>query len=136
MAMTPEQAMQMYYADKRAVELAEGECAAKCAKPKERMKLLLQWMETYTHQMGLKNLPVDGLGTGYFTTHLSAVVANPAEFRGFVEANNAWDLVELRAASKSIKSYIDGNNAPVPGVSFSAVQVFKVRAANSTSEKE
>lgn len=134
MAMTPEQAMQMYYAEKRSVELAEGECAMKCAKPKERMKLLMQWMETYTHQMGLKNLPVEGLGTGYFTTHLSAKVANPSEFRSFVETTNQWDLVELRAASKSIKSYIDGHNTPVPGVSFSQVQVFKVRAANEKEE--
>lgn len=136
MAMTPENAMRLYYASKREVELAEGECAAVCAKPKEKMKLLMQWMETYTHQQGLKNLPVDGLGTGYFTTHLSATVANPSEFWDFVKTSNAYDLVETRASSKAVKSYIDGNNAPVPGVSFSQAQVFKVRAASSTSEKE
>lgn len=136
MAMTPESAMRLYYAEKRVVELAEGECAAKCAKPKEKMKLLMQWMETYAHQMGLKNLPVDGLGTGYFTKHVSATVANPGAFWDFVKENQAWDLVETRAAAKAVESYINGNNAPVPGVNFNATQVFKVRAANSSSEKE
>jgi hypothetical protein len=122
--------MGKYYEAKRAVEIAEGDCAARCAKPKEVMKVCLQWMETYALQQGLKNLPVVGLGTGYFTTHLSATVANPTEFWDFVKTNNAWDLVETRASSKAVKSFIDGNNAPVPGVNFSATQIFKVRAAN------
>lgn len=134
--MTPENAMRLYYAERRAVELLEGECAEKCAKSKEKMRLLMQWMEAYTHQQGLKNLPVDGVGTGYFTTSLSATVANPAEFWDFVKKNQAFDLVENRASAKAVKSFIDGNNAPVPGVSFSATQIFKVRAANATSEKE
>ena len=79
------------------------------------------------------NLPVEGIGTGYWTTILSAKVANPAVFWEFVKENNAYDLVENRASSKAVKSYIDGHNLPVPGVNFSQTEVFKVRAVN---EKE
>jgi hypothetical protein len=133
MNMTPENAMRLFYAEKRAVELLEGQCALDCAKSKEKMKLLMQWMETYTLQQGLKNLPVADLGTGYFTTFSSAKVANPEQFRGFVLENKAYDLMEVRAAAKAVESYIKANNAPVPGVSFNQVQVFKLRSVN---EKE
>lgn len=126
-------AMELYMKCRREQELIEGETKTKLAPLKEKMGLLLQWMETKARDEGLKNVPVEGVGTGYWTTIMSAKVANPGVFWDFVKQNQAFDLVETRASSKAVKSYIDGNNVPVPGVSFSQIEVFKVRAAN---EKE
>ena len=134
--MDYERAMSLYMKERRTVELLEGELAKSVAPHKEKMNLLLQWMETKALADGLKNVPVDGVGTGYWTTHSSAVVANPAEFWNFVKSQQAFDLVETRASSKAVKSYIDGHHAPVPGVSFSQTQIFKVRAASSSDNKE
>lgn len=128
-------AMTLYMKCRREQELIEGECTVKLVPVREKMQALLQWMETKALSEGLKNVPVAGVGTGYWTVHTSATVANPAEFWDFVKKNQAFDLVETRASSKAVKSYMDGHNAPVPGVNFGQTQVFKVRAAN-TKEKE
>lgn len=124
-------AMSLYMDCRRQKELIEGEAAVRLAPIKEKMALLLDWMEVKAQSEGLKNVPVAGVGTGYWTTHMSAVVANPGEFWSFVKKNDAFDLVETRASSKAVKSYIDGHNAAVPGVTFGQTQIFKIRAANS-----
>lgn len=134
--MDYENAMTLFMKCRRDMELIEGECAVKIAPLKEKQQALLQWMEAKAMADGLKNVPVLGVGTGYWATHMSATVANPTEFWDFVKRNQAFDLVETRASSKAVKSYIDGNNAPVPGVNFSQVQVFKIRAANSTTKEK
>jgi len=123
-------AMTLYMKCRREYELIEGECAVKLTPVREKQQALLQWMEAKAMSEGLKNVPVAGVGTGYWTTHLTATVANPTVFWDFVKQNEAFDLVETRASSKAVKSYIDGHNAPVPGVNFGQTQVFKVRAAN------
>lgn len=132
--MNYEVAMALYMKCRREKELLEAETAVKLAPVNEKMKLLLQWMEVKAISEGLKNVPVEGIGTGFFTTHLSATVASPDTFWTFVKENEAWDLVETRASSKAVKSYIDGHNAPVPGVNFSQTQVFKIRAASDKKE--
>ena len=82
-----------------------------------------------------EHVKVEGVGTGYWQTALKASVANPSLFWEHVVEHKAYDLVENRASAKAVKSWIDGHNTPVPGVNFSQIEVFKVRAANS-SEKE
>ena len=133
--MDYETAMTRYMNCRRTVELIEGKASEEAAPYKEKMQALMQWMEAAAHKDGLKNVPVAGVGTGYWTAHMSATVANPTAFWDFVKENQAYDLVETRASSKAVKSFIDGNNAPVPGVNFTQSQVFKIRAA-STSDKE
>jgi len=134
MKLDYESAMTLYYKSKREVDLAEGECAAKIAPHKAKMKALVEWIEAKALLDGLKNVPVEGLGTGYWTTHLSAKVANQTEFWEHVKSTGNYSLVETRASSISVKDYINSHNAPVPGVSFSQTQVFKIRAANQKSE--
>jgi hypothetical protein len=133
--MDYESLMTRYMQARRKVDLIEGEAATAAAQSKEIMKMCLQVMEAKALDDGLKNVPVKGIGTGYFTTILSATVANPSEFKQFVKENDAWDLIENRASSTAVKSYIEGNNAPVPGVSFSQTQVFKIRSASSTRKE-
>ena len=133
--MDYESLMTRYMQARRKVDLIEGEAATAAAQSKEIMKMCLQVMEAKALDDGLKNVPVKGIGTGYFTTILSATVANPSEFKQFVKENDAWDLIENRASSTAVKSYIEGNNAPDPGVSFSQTQVFKIRSASSTRKE-
>lgn len=133
--MDYESLMTRYMQARRKVDLIEGEAATAAAQSKEIMALCLQVMEAKALEDGLKNVPVKGIGTGYFTTILSATVANPSAFKQFVKENDAWDLIENRASSTAVKSYIEGNNAPVPGVSFSQTQVFKIRSASSTRKE-
>ena len=133
--MDYERAMTLYMKCRREVELIEGEMAKATALPKEKMLALAQWMEAKALQDGLKNVPVTGVGTGYWTTALSASVANPAAFWDFIKENQAFDLVETRAKATAVKSFIEGHNTPVPGVNFAQTKIFKIRAANQ-SDKE
>lgn len=133
--MDYEKAMSLYMKCRREMELIEAEAATKVSPLKEKMGLLLQWMETKANMDGLKNVPVEGVGTGYWTNSTSATVADPSVFWGFVKENQLFDLVETRASSKAVKSYIDAYDAPPPGVNFSQVRVFKVRAATSGKEE-
>jgi len=133
--MDYETAMKRYFNAKRAIDLIEAEAAEKAKPEKEKMMLLAKWMEAKALEDGLKNVPVKGVGTGYWAVSTSATVANPEAFWNFVRENQAWDLVENRASSKAVKSFIDAHNAPVPGVNFGQIQVFKIKTA-SLSEKD
>ena len=133
--MDYQRAMELYMRCRREVELEEGAVAKKVAPLKEKMALLAQWMEAKGLQDGLKNIAIAGVGTGYWTTALSASVANPEAFWSFVKENQAFDLVETRAKATAVKSFIEGNNAPVPGVTFAMTKIFKIRAANSSDRE-
>lgn len=128
-------AMTHYMTCRRDLDLVESEFADRTAPIKAKMQLLSDWMAAKAQQEGLKNVPVVGLGTGYFTTKMSASVANPEEFWKFVKEKQRYDLVETRAASKAVKDFIEETNTPVPGVTFAQTQVFKIRAPTQ-SDKE
>ena len=129
MAMDYNKAMTLYFQCRREVEVIEGELAAKMKPLKEKMVLLTQWIEEKAKLDGLKNVSVDGLGTGYWTTTNSAKVNNRTAFKEFCEKNDLWDLMEIRAASAQIKDHIDRTNTVPAGVSFGQVQVFRIKTA-------
>jgi len=122
-------AMTLYFQCKREKELIEGEMAAKIKPLNEKMQLLTQWIEEKAKKDGLKNVAVDGLGTGYWTTTNSATVANRTAFKEFCEKNDLWDLMEIRAASAQIKSHIDKTNMVPAGVNYKQIQSFRIKSA-------
>jgi hypothetical protein len=136
MDMTYEKAMRKYFTLKRQVDLIEGETKAKVAPLKENMALLSQWLEAKGQEQGLKNIAVDGVGTGYWSTHINSSVADRDVFFGFVKENEAWDLLETRASKTAVKSYIEAHNQSVPGVNFSQVQVFNIRQASAKDKSD
>ena len=85
------------------------------------------WFAIKAQEDGLKTIPTL-CGTVYWSTHHTASVAEPSVFRQFVIENQAWDLMETRAAKLAVKSYIDGHEGVAPpGVNFSSVKVFNLR---------
>lgn len=129
-------AMKLYFDCKREVELIEAEAASKAANAKEKIKTLMQWMELKAREEGLKNVPVEGIGTGFWKTVTSAKVANRTEFRDFCQKNELWDLMEIRAASTEVKRYIDKHNAPPNGVTFGQTSIFQIRSASEKAKDD
>ena len=127
--MTYDKAMKLYFKHKAEADIIEAEVKEKLKPHKEKMEVLLAWMEEKALKDNFKNVPVQGVGTGYFTTKSSASVADREVFFNFVREHGYWDLLQARATEKAVESYIDANNEPVPGVSFSKVQVFRIRRA-------
>ena len=129
MALDYHKAMTLYFQCRREKELIEGEMASKIKPLNEKMQLLTQWIEEKAEQEGLKNVPVEGLGTGYWTTTNSAKVSNRTAFKEFCEQNDLWDLMEIRAASAQVKDHIDKTNVVPAGVTFSQMRTFRIKAA-------
>lgn len=131
-----EKAMRLYFKCKREVDLIEGKAKAEITPIKEKMAMLSEWLETKGREEGLKNIGVEGVGTGYWTTHKSASVADREVFFNFVKETEAWDLLETRASKLAVESYIEGNKQEVPGVNFSQIQVFNIRQASTKDVAE
>lgn len=102
--------------------------AAKKVAELEKLKVDIEnWFALRAQEEGLQNIPTTA-GTAYWSTIGSASVAEPSVFRQFVIDNGAWDLMETRAAKLSVKSYVEAHGAPPPGVNFSSIKVFNLRA--------
>jgi hypothetical protein len=108
------------------------EAAAKKAKAelKAKMSVIEGWFLQEAVKHGLKDIPTTH-GTVYWSRHHSAKVDSRDNFLHYVEANKAWDLLEVRASKMAVKSFIAAHNTPPPGVTYSTVQVFNLRAAGS-----
>lgn len=110
-----------------ALERAHKEAKAKLT---ERLVALENWFTAKAQEDGLETIKTPH-GTGYWSTHNTATVASREEFFAFCKEHDAWDLVESRASKTGVKSFIEGNGAPPPGVNFSSARVFNFRKATS-----
>lgn len=96
----------------------------------ERLLALENWITAKAQEDGLETIKTP-LGTGYWSTHSTATVASREELFTYCKEHDAWDLVESRASKSGVKSYIEANGAPPPGVNFSSTRVFNLRKAQN-----
>lgn len=69
-------------------------------------------------------------GTAYRTIKKSATIADGAVFRGYVIANQSYDLVDWRANASAVSKFSDDNGGQLPpGVNYSTVSLVGVRRA-------
>jgi hypothetical protein len=97
------------------------------AKNTSIMEDIAAWFAIKAQEEGLKTVPTT-VGTAYWSTHHSATTAEPTVFKQFVIDNALWDLLETRPAKTAVKSYVEGHGVPPPGVNYSSIQVFNLRA--------
>jgi hypothetical protein len=67
-------------------------------------------------------------GTAYTVTDTSVTVKEWGEFLGFVINNQAWDLLEHRAAKLSVVEYAEEHGDLPPGLSMSRMKKVNIRA--------
>jgi len=77
------------------------------------------WMTAKAQEDGLESVKTN-FGTAYWSTHHTATVASREEFFAYCKENDSWDMVEARASKLGVKSFIEANGAPPPGVNFSS----------------
>ena len=70
-------------------------------------------------------------GTAYFSETDFASVADPSAFFEFVQANEAWDLMEKRAAKIAIRAFIEEKKVAVPGVNYGTKKDLHIRRPTS-----
>jgi hypothetical protein len=126
--MNYEQAADRYMETRREMEAIDREYKEKKAAIKQKMVTLENWFTAKAQEDGLESIKT-GAGTAYWSTHSSAKVASREDLFNFCMEHNAWDLIESRASKTAVRSYIEAEGAPPPGVDFSSVSVFNFRKA-------
>lgn len=104
----------------------DAEASQKKAPIKRLMADIEKWFALRAQEEGLKSIQTVE-GTVYWTTHHSASVAEPQVFKEYVIQNNAFDLIEIRAAKLAVKAFIEGHGSAPPGVNFTSRKVFNLR---------
>jgi phage host-nuclease inhibitor protein Gam len=66
-------------------------------------------------------------GTAYTSTRTTASVANPDVFMKYVVANEAWHLLEKRAAKSGVEQYKAEHDDVPPGVSWRSERTVNIR---------
>jgi len=124
--MTFDKALKLYLDLRRQVDRIEDERKAQVAELKSQMLDLETWVTAKAQKEGLETVKAT-TGTAYWSTHNSCTVASRDAFFGYVREHDAFDLLENRASKTAVKSFIEANNEPPPGVNFSSIRVFNVR---------
>jgi hypothetical protein len=123
-------AAERYLQVRKEVEDLEREHKTAKAGLTEKLIALENWMTAKAQEDGLETVKTPH-GTAYWSTHHTATVGSREEFFSFCKEHDAWDMVESRASKTGVKSYIEANGAPPPGVNFSSTKVFNMRKAQS-----
>ena len=63
----------------------------------------------------------------FWTVGSRCSLSNSEAFFDFVKKNEAWELLERRAAKAAVGDYINTHNKAPPGVDFTTVRQINVR---------
>jgi hypothetical protein len=129
--MNYEEAGQKYTQVRDEIDALERAHKATKAAMTEKLRALESWFTAKAQEDGLETIKTTA-GTGYWSTHNSATVSSRADFFDFCVANGQLDMLESRASKVAVKSYIDANGAPPPGVDFKSVSVFNFRRSTAS----
>jgi hypothetical protein len=131
--MDLERAIKEYLNCRKQIETIDAEARKQKAGVRIIMGKLEQWITNTAKEQGLKDIPTEA-GTGYWSTHKKCSVADQEVFFKYVKENERWDLIEKRASKVAVGNQIEATGEAVPGVNFSQVSVFTVRANNKDKE--
>lgn len=112
------------------VEKIQAKAKLEAAEFKKQMQMLEHWMTLKADKEGLKNITTPH-GTGYWSVHKRASVANPEEFLNYVIGSQRWDLMEKRASKIAVAQEVEDTGSPPPGINYSTIKVFNVRSEHS-----
>ena len=98
-------------------ESIENEAKAKVKDIKENMTKLEAWIKEKADADGVTSFKTNH-GTAFLTTNDYARVADWDAMLGFIQENEAYDLLEKRVSKVAVRGYIDMNKAVPAGVTY------------------
>jgi len=126
MGITYEAAVKKYIELREECERIEAEAKKKVADIRQKMHDIELWLTAKAKEDGLETIKTPD-GTGYWSTHYSATVADADTFKRYVIDTQSFDLLETRPSRSAVKAFVEAYHEPPPGINFSAVRVFNVR---------
>ncbi len=76
---------------------------------------------------GIDNVSTKGVGTAYRATRTSASVADWDSLFGFIQKEEAWEMLERRVNKTAIEQFKAVNDDLPPGVNWNETQVINFR---------
>lgn len=98
-------------------QIKEAEVAVSAIKAK-REKIDVEFLRRFNEQ-GLQNVKTKH-GTPYIIERTSVSVADKDAYWAWMEANNAFDFMEVRASKKMVEAYKEQHGDIPPGLNWSA----------------
>lgn len=130
--LSTEEMIAGYIRLRREIEAMNREHAERVAPLEAAKEKLSGLLLARLNDVGSDKLAIRGVGTVFKAREDRASLADSAAFKGWVIANQQWNMTEWRAAKVAIREYIEKGNAPPPGVNFSTRVVAQVRSAPKT----
>jgi len=116
-------------ADRRAFKQKEAEY-------KEQMAALGQFLREHMEKMGVESIKTEH-GTAFSTTKTSVAVQDWDTALAFIQANDAWQLLNRSVNKTAVEEFISETGQPPPGVKrdkFIEVEIRRPRAAKRSSK--
>jgi hypothetical protein len=104
----------------------KAEYEAKVSKIDEVLDKVEGALLKHFEAMGVENVRTKA-GTAYKSTRTSATVADWDSFLGFVQQQEAWEMLEHRVSKKAVEEYKAANEDLPPGVNWRAEVVVNVK---------
>jgi len=73
---------------------------------------------TRFNERGLSSVSAEGVGTAYRSSRVSATVADWNALLPFIQANEAWEMLEHRVSKAAVEQYRAANDDLPPGVNW------------------
>lgn len=83
-------------------------------------------LQQHFNETGAESVRTDE-GTAFRTTRTSVRVADPEAFRAFVEANQAWAMLDARANKSAVEAYLDAQGELPPGLDVNRMYAVNIR---------
>lgn len=125
---TPAELVEVYIKLRAKKEAATAEFKKSLETTNQVMDALEGVLLTKLQELGVDSLTAKGIGTVYRNTSHSATVKDRAAFRAWVEANDQWEAVDLRANKVAVRELLEAGKE-VPGVQFTSVNTVGIRSA-------
>jgi hypothetical protein len=117
MSLTVDQVIETYMKLRKKKEAIEGEAKSQVKGIKENMTKLEAWIKEKADAEGVTSFKTNH-GTAFLTTNDYARVADWDAVLGFVQDNEAYDLLERRVSKAAVRGYIDINKAVPAGITY------------------
>jgi hypothetical protein len=111
--------------DRRAQRKADYEADDAGDKDKQA-KIEVEFLRRF-NERGIDNVSSKGVGTAYRSVRTSATVADWDELFGFIQQEEAWEMIERRVNKTAVEQYRTVNDELPPGVNWSETQVINFR---------
>jgi hypothetical protein len=111
--------------DRRAQRKADYEADDAGDKDKQA-KIEVEFLRRF-NERGIDNVSSNGVGTAYRSVRTSATVADWDELFGFIQQEEAWEMIERRVNKTAVEQYRTVNDELPPGVNWSETQVINFR---------